>query len=268
VDLFARATRDAIRTPEGWRISGAGLRVVHQTGNADLLKEVAALGPAMESAGPGRATVDPGTNRAAVGAETAHPAVGAGTAHPAVGAGIARAAVSVGTARAAVGAGTVVKTDRGDAGDVLNVVHAYFSAADARDWDTYRRLPADHVEVDFGGVNDGSGGLIAADDMLRSARELLGPVHLTQHMISSEVVAVVGEEATVSFYEEALHHHPALGDDPAVNTWILYGRGEHRLRLVGGNWRVVGARLVPIHHVGNGDLLADVARSGTARNAV
>jgi hypothetical protein len=145
--------------------------------------------------------------------------------------------------------------------EVLNVVHAYFSAADARDWDTYRRLHADRVEVDFGGVNDDSAGSVAAEDMLRSARDLLGPVHLTQHMISNEVVDIDGDEAVVAFYEQALHHHPALGDDPAVNTWVLYGRGEHRLRRTDDGWRLVAAKLTPTHHTGNADLLADVAKS-------
>jgi hypothetical protein len=147
--------------------------------------------------------------------------------------------------------------------DVLSVVHAYFSSADARDWGTYRALHADRVEVDFGGINDHSNGSVAADNMLRSARDLLGPVHLTQHMISSEVVTVAGDEATVTFYEEALHHHPALSDDPQVNTWVLYGRGTHRLRRTVGGWKLMAATLVPVHQTGNTRLLADVAARGT-----
>ncbi|WP_280314755.1 nuclear transport factor 2 family protein [Nocardia wallacei] len=147
-----------------------------------------------------------------------------------------------------------------NAHDVLNVVHAYFCAADARDWETYRRLHADRVEVDFGGVNDDSDGSVTADDMLRSARDLLDPVHLTQHMIGNEVVTIAGDEATVTFYEQALHHHPALGEDPAVNTWILYARGEHRWQHTSDGWRIVAAKLVPVYSSGNATLLADVTK--------
>jgi hypothetical protein len=50
--------------------------------------------------------------------------------------------------------------------------------------------------------------------------------------------------------------HPALGDDPSVNTWILY---EHRLRRTGDGWKIIYTRLVPLHSVGNSNLLADVA---------
>lgn len=218
--LFARAARTAVRTQEGWRIAGAALSVSHQTGNTDLLADVAARGPATGPATPD--TTAPAPKDPDLTMTCAQPT---------------------------------------DASDVLNVVHSYFRSADAGDWETYRSLHADRVEVDFGGINDDSSGTIAADDMLRSARSLLGPVHLTQHMISSEVVNIEGDQATVTFYEQALHHHPALGPDPHTNTWTLFGRGTHRLRRTANGWKLVAAALVPVHQTGNANLLADVAAS-------
>ncbi|MBM9503477.1 nuclear transport factor 2 family protein [Actinacidiphila acididurans] len=146
-----------------------------------------------------------------------------------------------------------------DYGDVINAVHQYFTSADAGDWDTYRKLHADTVHVDFGGVNDDAGGAVPADEMLRSARNVVGPVELTQHMITNEVVSVMGDRATVTFYEQALHHHPALGADPAVNTWVLYARGEHEWTRTPEGWKLTRARLRPVHHTGNADLLGQVA---------
>jgi hypothetical protein len=218
--LFARATRDAIRTDRGWRIGGAGLSVVHQIGNRDLLAAVAALNP--NPGPPDRPATDSMNSTDSTKDLT-------------------------------------VMTQPADASDVLTVLHSYFSAADARDWDAYRAVHADRIEVDFGGINDDNDGSVGADDMLHSARTLLDPVHLTQHMISSEVVSVDGDQAKVTFYEEALHHHPALGDDPRVNTWVLYGRGEHRLRRTADGWKLVAAALVPVHQTGNAHLLADIA---------
>ena len=95
-------------------------------------------------------------------------------------------------------------------------------------------------------MNDGSDGAISADSMLVSARGLLDPVHLRQHQISNEIVEVDGDLATVTFYEQALHHHPALGDDPAVNTWVVHGRGDPPLASVP---RRLEARL---SHLGRG----------------
>ncbi len=212
--LFARGTRDAVRTDQGWRISGTGLIVTHQTGNTGLLTAAARIPR------PSPFLPCPATDVEEI--TVPQPIV---------------------------------------ATDVLSVVHQYFTAADARDWTTYRALHADRVTVDFGGINDNAQGAVNADDMLRSARDLLDPVQLTQHMISSDVVHIDGDEAVVSFYEHALHHHAALGPDPAVNTWTLYGRGTHRLRRTPEGWKIVAATLTPVHQTGNPDLLAAVAAS-------
>jgi len=147
-----------------------------------------------------------------------------------------------------------------DAVEVIAVVNRSFALADSKDFDGYRALHADRITVDFGGVNDDSQGEISADAMAESARTVVGPVAITQHMISNQVASVEGDEATVSFYEQALHHHPELGEDEQVNTWILYGRGQHRLRRTSDGWKIVAARLSPVHHTGNANLLADVGK--------
>jgi hypothetical protein len=143
----------------------------------------------------------------------------------------------------------------------IAAVDGSFMAADAKDFDAYRAFYADEVEVDFGGVNADASGTVRADDLRRSAEQLIGPVALTQHMITNHVVTIVSDLASVTYYEQALHVHPALGDDPAVNSWTLYARGEHRLCRTEDGWEIVFTRLVPVHSSGNPDLLADVAQS-------
>lgn len=144
--------------------------------------------------------------------------------------------------------------------DVVNVVNRYFQLSDAKDFDGARTLLADEITVDFGGVNPDAQGAISADDMARSAARLVGPVALTQHMITNHVVTIDGDDATVAFYEQALHHHPALGEDASVSTWTLYGRGEFSLRRTFDGWKITAQRLITVHSTGNADLLAQVAK--------
>ena len=153
-----------------------------------------------------------------------------------------------------------MSTSAQDRLDVINVVNLYFQLSDAKDFSGARALLADQLTVDFGGVNPDAEGLISADDMERSARALVGPVALTQHVITNQVVTNNGDEATVAFYEQALHHHPDLGEDQDTNTWTLYGRGEYGLRRTPDGWKIESKRLRAVHHVGNRNLLADVAR--------
>jgi hypothetical protein len=160
---------------------------------------------------------------------------------------------------------TVMNGQCADVVEVSQIVNRWFTAADAGDFDTYRDLLAEEVRVDFGGINDTGGdseadGVTTRNELTASAKRVVGPVALTQHMITNIVADIDGDEARVTFYEAALHVHPELGEDPKVNSWTLFGRGEHGLRRLADGWRIVYTRLTPTHHTGNANLLADVAR--------
>ncbi|MEU3985553.1 nuclear transport factor 2 family protein [Streptomyces sp. NPDC026672] len=154
-------------------------------------------------------------------------------------------------------------TTTADIVSAIDTVARGFVLADDKDWDGYEALHAERVSVDFGGVNDngggGAGGPMTARETRANAERVIGPVTVTQHQLSSFVVDVEGDEATVRFYEEALHVHPALGDDPARNTWTIFGKGTQRLVRTPDGWRISHASLVPTHSTGNPTFLADVA---------
>jgi hypothetical protein len=152
------------------------------------------------------------------------------------------------------------------ADDITTAIQAVtrgFVAADAKDWDAYEAAHAETVTVDFGGVNDagsgGAGGSMTGHEVRANAEKVIGPVPVTQHQLSSFVVDIAGNTATVSFYEEAVHVHPALGDDPAKNTWIIFGKGMQKLTRTPGGWKIIHVALVPTYSTGNPAFLADVA---------
>lgn len=154
-------------------------------------------------------------------------------------------------------------TSNTDVLGAIDTVTRSFVSADDKDWDAYEALHAPQVSVDFGGVNDtgggGAAGMLTAREIRADAERVIGPVPLTQHQLSSFVVDMDGDEATVRFYEEALHVHPGLSDDPARNTWTIFGKGMQRLVRTPDGWRIKHASLVPTHSTGNPSFLADVA---------
>lgn len=150
--------------------------------------------------------------------------------------------------------------------DITTAIQAVtrgFVTADSKEWDAYEAAHADTVTVDFGGVNDagsgGAGGSMTGHEVRANAEKVIGPIPVTQHQLSSFVVDIDGDIATVRFYEEALHVHPALGDDPAKNTWIIFGKGTQKLARTDDGWKIIHASLVPTHFTGNPTFLADVA---------
>jgi hypothetical protein len=142
--------------------------------------------------------------------------------------------------------------------DVVNVVHQDFQRADAKDFTGERALWADELTVDYGGVNPEAEGVVTADALKGAWERQLGPLELTQHMASSEVVTVNGDEASVTYNLQSLHYHSALGESVDVNTWTHYGRATHGLRRIAGSWKVVSVQFRIVHSTGNANMIPDV----------
>ncbi|MEU6347019.1 nuclear transport factor 2 family protein [Streptomyces sp. NPDC046977] len=145
-----------------------------------------------------------------------------------------------------------------DYSDVLNVVHQDFQLGDAKDFSGERSLWADELTVDFGGVNPEAEGVVAADTLKDIWERQLGPLEVVVHMLSSQIVTVDGDEASVTYYLQALHYHSALGESEDVNTWTHYGRGTHGLRRIDGSWKMVSVNYKVLHSVGNAAMIPQV----------
>jgi hypothetical protein len=145
--------------------------------------------------------------------------------------------------------------------DVLNIVHKHFQYSDTKDFASARSLWADELTVDLGGINPDVEGTVRADALAQGWERLIGSMELTQHMLTSHTVTVLGDDADVAFHLQALHYHPALGEGEDVNTWTLYGRGEFHLQRTTGIWKITSTRLASVHNTGNANMLADI-RSG------
>ncbi|MFJ4849578.1 MULTISPECIES: nuclear transport factor 2 family protein [unclassified Streptomyces] len=145
-----------------------------------------------------------------------------------------------------------------DYNDVLNVVHQDFHLCDSKDFSGERSLWADELTVDFGGVNPEAEGVVAADTLIDVWERQLRPLEVVVHMLSSQIVTVDGDEASVTYYLQALHYHSALGESEDVNTWTHYGRGTHGLRRIDGSWKVVSVNYTVLHNVGNAAMIPQV----------
>ncbi|WP_326761666.1 nuclear transport factor 2 family protein [Streptomyces phaeochromogenes] len=149
--------------------------------------------------------------------------------------------------------------------EVLAVAAKYFASADARDWATHRSIYMDKVitefdvqaeTVDFDGIQ---GKEADADEVIEVTKRTLQNISVTQHVMTNPYFEGDGDELTLHFYEEALHHHPSLGSDPAVNTWTMYGRVAQVYRRTPNGWKLRKSRITPVHDTGNRELLTAAA---------
>jgi 3-phenylpropionate/cinnamic acid dioxygenase small subunit len=123
---------------------------------------------------------------------------------------------------------------------VCDTLYRFAEGLDLRDWDLYRSVFTDEIEVDYGSHRPGSGGVMRADDWVARGRARLDPLDATQHSMSNPRVSVTGDTAVCTMYIVA-HHILRRGQFQA--SYVLGGRYVDRLVRAGDTWQISAVTL-------------------------
>jgi hypothetical protein len=127
-----------------------------------------------------------------------------------------------------------------DERDILDTVHRFAAGMDLREWDAYRSVFVDEIEVDYTSYRGGEVLRMAADAWVDRVRRRFATMIATQHMLTNHRIEIDGDEALCRTYLEA--QHVALVD--GVEDWCLIGGEYHdRLRRTPDGWKIVLKRL-------------------------
>ncbi|MGA0605179.1 nuclear transport factor 2 family protein [Phenylobacterium sp. VNQ135] len=116
---------------------------------------------------------------------------------------------------------------------LTDMVIAYATALDSRDWPLMRSLLTDPVEIDYssmGSIRE----TLAVEDWLRRLNTLSG-FDATQHVVTNFRVEVDGERATCTSYVDALHFLTDGGRNHVAHACGVY---VHEFVLTAGGWRI------------------------------
>ena len=97
---------------------------------------------------------------------------------------------------------------RAEAADELAVcrtLYDFAAAIDTRDWDLYRSVFTDEIDLDYSSYRPGSAGRIRADDWVERGRVLFTGLDASQHCLFNPRVTVNGSAAEVFVYIRAEH---------------------------------------------------------------
>src|SRR4051794_41873002 len=112
-----------------------------------------------------------------------------------------------------------------DAREIVDVMNAYTTALDTRDWDLLASCFTPDGDADFGNIA-GVGALDTPQAVVDLCHGALENLQATQHLQGNYVVAVGGGTPSGRRYFPA---HPFLGGGPGGRG--VSGRGEERRRL-------------------------------------
>lgn len=148
--------------------------------------------------------------------------------------------------------------DRDEIGRLLTT---YAFALDAKNWQLYRSIFTDEIEMDFS-ASIGAGGpvVMKADDWVEGARPFFESLKATQHIAIAQQIALDGDSAYAVSSLHAQHYGPNAQGDPVQK---MIGRYENWLvRLPDVGWRI---RKI-IQHIhwneGNWQVFVNAANAG------
>jgi len=131
---------------------------------------------------------------------------------------------------------------------VCDTLYRFAQGMDWRDWELFRSVFTDVIDIDYTAHRPGQKGQISADDWVDNARRRLTPMDATQHSMSNPRVSVSCDEAVVLMYVEAQH---LLTRDGVQSSYVIGGRYRDRLVRTAAGWLISGVTLEARWYVGD-----------------
>jgi ketosteroid isomerase-like protein len=132
-----------------------------------------------------------------------------------------------------------------DRAAILDVVIAYATALDGRDWEALAGLFTEDARWEYRASGEQVRGSQAIAARIRPALEHLDA---TQHLNGNHVITVHGDEAEHTCYYHAQHVRRGLPDG---ELFLGAGRYEDRLRRTPDGWRLTDRVLISSWSAGN-----------------
>lgn len=151
-----------------------------------------------------------------------------------------------------------------DRADVTDVVLRFATSVDTLNFDLFRSLYADDVDMDVSSFSGLPAERVSMDDWTDQIRGFLPGFDATQHVLSNFVVDVAGEDASVVVYMKAEHF---VANDQGDNSHAIGGFYTFGLSRSSGDWKIVAMKLTVTWSRGNRDVYRLAGERGAAGSA-
>ncbi|MEM9130907.1 MAG: nuclear transport factor 2 family protein [Actinomycetota bacterium] len=157
--------------------------------------------------------------------------------------------------------------DGNDAADdqlaVARTVYTYAYGIDHCDWELYRSIFAERIDVDFSSYDGAEAMTVTAEEWLGRVQPLFTGLDATQHTMSNPLVDLDadGERARCRMYMQAAHF---LTDWPEPE-FTIGGFYDDRLRRTADGWRITSVTLTVWWRRGDERLMAEAHARGRRR---
>lgn len=143
-----------------------------------------------------------------------------------------------------------------DVDHVTRTLYDFAFGIDSRDYDLFRSVFTDRVELDYSSYHGGPARTMDADDWVAACASLFDGLQATQHSMSNPVVDLDGDRARCRMYMQAVHVLPNPDGDA---EFTIGGYYDDRLVRTGdgrrSGWRIEAVQLTVWWRRGNPDIM-------------
>ena len=139
---------------------------------------------------------------------------------------------------------------------ISDVVIAYATGVDRRDWALYRSIFTDPVRIDFASWSGAPASDVAADAWVAGVKAALTPFDATHHASTNHVVTIDGDRARCVSQMMALHH---LVTGDAREMHAIGGYYTNSLVRTEEGWKIAVCALTVTWEMGDRGLFARAA---------
>ncbi|MEL7028240.1 MAG: nuclear transport factor 2 family protein [Pseudomonadota bacterium] len=143
-----------------------------------------------------------------------------------------------------------------DRSAVSDVVYAYATALDTRDWDLFAQCLADPIYIDYSTFDPSLDLQMPRGDWVERVRLGLSGFDVTQHISSNHRHKIAGDRAQCVSYMQASHF---LKNGEGFETCTLFGYYTNDLERSGADWRIAKCALTITAHDGDMGVFARAA---------
>ncbi|MEC8767286.1 MAG: nuclear transport factor 2 family protein, partial [Actinomycetota bacterium] len=148
---------------------------------------------------------------------------------------------------------------------VAETIYLYATGIDTKDFDLYRSIFADHVEIDFSSYEGSSvpePDFLTVDQWVNRIKPLFIGLAATQHSMTNPVIALDGDFASCRMYMQA--HH--VFEPDKEDSWFTIG-GFYDDKLVRDDqspsgWKLTGVTLTVLWRKGNDSIMPEARAKG------
>ena len=148
---------------------------------------------------------------------------------------------------------------------VAETIYHYALGIDTKDFDLYRSIFADQVEIDFSSYEGSSvvePSLLGGDQWVRRVQPLFVGLAATQHTMTNPLAVIDGDSATCRMYMQAHHVYEPDKDD----SWFTIG-GYYDDTLVRDaesptGWKLTSVKLTVLWRKGEESIMQQARSKG------